>query len=337
MSYFNSENIITEHISEADLRAYFVGFDFNKFRLDELADLLMDALVDFVFGYHKGILHQYDRRILKEAALSLYKIDIFNRAKQKYLDENSEYEDEIEEKYLKKGEFGELILHLILRDFIDTLPLISKIYFKDSDGVTVHGFDAVHIGPDLKKENQKSIYFGESKMYKDGQYGVKALLEDVETHFRKDFLKREFALIGKKKDAFRKLEEYEDLNTKEEYKNFLEQKDFWFDKIDEVVSKNGKLQDLFSSVTIPLLCTYTSKLFNNFNETNEQFIEEYEKEIKKLKKIFDNKFKEMQLKYKDSGEPIQSDLNIILMLFPVPNKQELVKTLHEKLSNMQRI
>ena len=35
------------------------------------------------------------------------------------------------EKYKKRGEFGELILHLILRDFFETVPLLSKIYFKD--------------------------------------------------------------------------------------------------------------------------------------------------------------------------------------------------------------
>ncbi|WP_330558188.1 Hachiman antiphage defense system protein HamA [Acutalibacter sp. 1XD8-33] len=34
----------------------------------------------------------------------------------------------------RRGEFGELILHLLLRDFKNTIPLISKVYFKDSIG-----------------------------------------------------------------------------------------------------------------------------------------------------------------------------------------------------------
>jgi len=337
MSIFGSENVITEHISETDLRAYFVGFDFGKYRLDDLLDILMDVLVDFVFGFHEGIKQTYTRKILKEAAQSLYKIDVFEQSKETYLENDGEYEDDIQEKYLKRGEFGELILHLILRDFVNTIPLISKIYFKDSDGVTVHGFDAIHIGPDLKNSNATSIYFGESKLYKDSKKGVQVLLKDVEEHFTKNFLKREFALIGKKRNAFLKLEEYKDINTINEYEKFLEQKEYWFDELDKVANQNGKLQDLFSTVTIPLLCTYTSEIFSNHTSENEKFIEEYDVEIKQLKKIFDNKFKEMKEKYKDTGEPIQSELNIIVMLFPVPDKRKLVKELHKKLSNIQGI
>jgi len=338
MSIFGSENIITEHISKADLRAYFVSFDFDRFRLDELVDVLLDALVDFAFGYHKGILKNYNRKILREAAKSIYKIDVFEKALQKYVQENSEFEDDLQDKYLKRGEFGELILHLILRDFINTIPLISKIYFKDSDGVPVHGFDAVHIGPDLRNENINSIYFGESKLYNNGKKGVIELLNDIETHFERNFLQREFVLIGKKRNAFEKLEKYNDKNTKEEYSAFLEQKEFWFDKLDDITERGGKLQKLFSSVTIPLLCTYTSELFSKYSdEQDKNFLKEYEEEIRKLKGLFDKKFKEMQSKYKNSGQPIQSNLNIVVMLFPVPNKKELVKTLHQKLSKIQEI
>lgn len=46
-----------------------------------------------------------------------------------------------------KKEFIELLLHLLLREYKHTIPLISKVYFKDSAGVPAHGFDAVHITP----------------------------------------------------------------------------------------------------------------------------------------------------------------------------------------------
>ena len=337
MSVFGSENVIAEHISEADLKAYFVGFDFGKWRKDELIDVLMDALVDFTFGYHKGVLKDsYNRRILKEAAESLYKIEVFEEAKKTYVNNDSEYKDN-EKKFLKRGEFGELILHLILRDFIITIPLISKIYFKDSDGMTVHGFDAVHIGKDLNNVDADSIFLGESKLYNNGVTGVKALVEDIESHFTRDFLKREFTLIGKKREAFLKLEEFTNSSNLEEYERFLEEKDKWFDKLDEVTTRNGKLEELFQSVTIPLLCTYTSNVFSKYNQENEDFKREYEGEIKKLKEIFDNRLNQLKDKYNNSGEPIQSDLNIVIMLFPVPSKKELVKELHKRLLNIQGI
>jgi hypothetical protein len=52
--------------------------------------------------------------------------------------------------------------------------------------------------------------------------------------------------------------------------------------------------------------------------------------------IFDDKFNKLQENYQNSGEPINSDLNIVLMLFPVPSKKELVKRLHTKLYHQQR-
>ena len=36
------------------------------------------------------------------------------------------------EKYQTRGEFGELILHLLLRDFHNTIPFNFKMYFKDA-------------------------------------------------------------------------------------------------------------------------------------------------------------------------------------------------------------
>jgi hypothetical protein len=341
-SIFNSENIITEHISNADLKAYFVGFDLDVFRYDHLIEYLLNVLVDFSFGYHTGILKTYDRGKLVEAAKSIYKISdnserkIFEEAKKKYVDEDSEYEDDIADKYLKRGEFGEIILHLILRDFIKTIPLISKIFLKDSDGMTVHGFDAVHIGNCIEDSSRKSLYLGESKLYKDGKNGVKALITDIEDHFKKDFLSREFVLIGKKSDSFHKIEDYADKNTKDDYEQFLQEKSYWFTEFDSLQTGKGKMQDLFKSVTIPLLCTYTSKVFkDNTDETSEKFKTEYEEEINSLKSTFDEELVKLKKQYKDLGEPISTNLNIVLMLFPVPCKKELVKRLHTKLYHQQ--
>jgi len=341
-SSFNSEKIITENISNADLKAYIVGFDFNTFRYDHLVGYLLDVLVDFSFGYHTGILKTYDRRKLVEAAKSIYKIsensgkNIFEEAKKKYVDEDSEYEDDIEEKYLKRGEFGEIILHLILRDFIKTVPLISKIHLKDSDGMTVHGFDAIHIGNSIEDSSKKSLYLGESKLYTDGKKGISALVDDIKEHFTNNFLNREFVLVGKKSDNFHKIEDYQDKNTKEEYEQFLSEKDYWFSELDKLQTGEGKMQNLFESVTIPLLCTYTSKVFEeNTDETTEKFKKEYEEEIKSLKEVFDKKLEELKKAYKNSSEPISTNLNVVLMLFPVPSKKELVKRLHVKLHNQQ--
>jgi hypothetical protein len=301
----------------------------------------MDSIVDFAFGYHTGILRKYDRRKLIEAAKSIYNIKEFSKAKEIYVDNDSLIHDcelKVEEKYLKRGEFGELILHLLLRDFIGTTPLVSKIHFKDTDGATVHGFDLVHIGPDLFNKGKKSLYFGESKLYsrkdgKAGQNGINDLIGDVKSHFKSDFLYREIALIIKKKYAFIPPEEYHDENTKEEYYKFLEEKRYWFERLEQVEQKKAKLQDFLYSVTIPLVCTYQSNLFNTHNdEKSSNFLSDYEQEMNILKSIFDEKLGNIE---DEIGEPIKTNLNIILILFPIPNKKELVKILHQKLYHQQ--
>ena len=50
-------------------------------------------------------------------------------------------------------------------------------------------------------------------------------------------------------------------------------------------------------------------------------------EMKELKQYFDDK----------NNHPLKSKLNIILILFPVQNKVELVKGMHNKLSLLQKL
>lgn len=324
MSVFNSEKIINVQSPHDKLKIYYAGFDFNKFMRDELVEQILDVLVDFSYGFHTGILeNKYNRKILKEAARSLYKIDSFQKSKIKYIDEEDEFTD-IEDKYLKRGEFGELILHLLLRDFHNSLPLLSKIYFKDSRGHAVHGFDAVHIAPDIVDNTKFSLWLGESKLYTNGKSGVKELTKDINEHFQKDYLRDEFTLISKTIDAgFYTLEQFKDLNKKQEYEKFLLQKEEWLAKIDG----KEKLQAILSSVTVPMLCTYTSDTFNKFNdETSKDFLDALEGEVKEIEEHF--------YKHLNIPSPI-TDLNIILLLFPVPSKKELVQHLHIEVSKLQ--
>lgn len=338
---FNSNDILTQQILGSDLRTYCVGFDFGEYRNDEFTEKLMDSIVDFAFGYHTGILKQYDRRKLKEAAKSIYKVRGFSEVRKIYIDNDSEIFDcelKIEDKYLKRGEFGEMILHLILRDNFESVPLLSKIHFKDTDSAVVHGFDIIHIGVDLNNPAKQSLFLGESKVYsrkdnKAGENGIDDLIEDIIHHFKKDFLLREIALIGKKKNAFDSLEDYNDSNTKDEYQEFLSKKQLWFEIFEQVEKGNKKLQEFFDSVTIPLICTYQSTIFDGVTDENDAtFLTAYAEEVKTLKERFDTKIKALKA---EAGEPVKTDLNIVLILFPIPSKKQLISALHHKLTAQQ--
>lgn len=276
---FNSELVIDEKISEATLRAYHVGFDKNKFRLEPLLDIVMDVIPEFALGYHeaKDIPHTAFWGKLKEAATTIYTT----------------------EKYKKRGEFGEIVLHLLLRDFCNSIPLVSKIYFKDSNNVAVHGFDGIHV---TIEGDVKKLWLGESKFYSSGSEGVKALLKDVKDHFSEDYLRSEFTLISRKI--------HKDTPEASHWKKLMH--------------KHQKLENIFQSVCIPLVCTYTSDLFKSHTDESSQYLLDFENECRELKKEFD-------------GKNIHTNLEIILMLLPVPDKNELNDAFHKRLKSAQKI
>jgi hypothetical protein len=275
---FESDLVLSEHISEANLRVYHVGFESNKFRLTALVEVIRKVIPEFALGVHNGTsipLTEVVER-LSEAAKTVYLTD----------------------KYQKRGEFGELILHLLLRDWCDTTPLISKIYFKDAHNVNVHGFDGIHITDD---GTTKKLWLGESKLYSDGIGGVKELAKDVLHHVNGDYLKKEFELIRRK------------------LPNDTPNIEYWLD----LMHKHKNLDDVFDTIVIPLVCTYSSKIFNDYDTTCKEYFEALEKECRTLFDTFSSK--------------VDTDVELLLLLLPVPNKDELNSQLDSKLKHMQNI
>jgi hypothetical protein len=66
--------------------------------------------------------------------------------------------------YERRGEVGELLLHIVLRQFFGAVPAISKVWFKDAANDTVKGFDAVHV---VASESLLELWLGEVKFYSD--------------------------------------------------------------------------------------------------------------------------------------------------------------------------
>ncbi|WP_419173418.1 DUF1837 domain-containing protein [Halobacteriovorax sp.] len=306
---FGSRNVIEAKISEDSLKSFLVGFDLNdegenEYRWVELVKKITSVIHEFSFGFHEGTTTKNTETLdkLVEAANSIYKIDAFQRVRDIYKNDGS-IDDEITDKYLRRGEFGELVLHLILRDHFNTIPLLSKIYFKDSLGHTVHGFDCVHIEP-----GSKTLWLGESKLYINPKKGLTELVKDIEEHFKVDYLDSEFSLIAKKIKLFDNIPEA----------------DHW----KKLLSSSTKLKDKLNDIYIPLLCTYSCELFDKYDdETEQKFLEEYEEKIRGLKKYFDERNK----------HSLKKKLKIIIILLPVKCKKTLVKKLHNKLSLMQAL
>ena len=91
---------------------------------------------------------------------------------------------------------------MILKDFKNTIPLVSKLYFKDSFAQEAKGFDSVHVS-----EDGTTLWLGETKFYKDStkqgvkKGGIDELVKDLNSHFVKDYLQEQFVIIRRGLDT----------------------------------------------------------------------------------------------------------------------------------------
>ena len=305
---FGADQIIQDIVVTPNFSTYFLKFDINDdgkpiYPYNKLTTLLFDAIHEFAFGLHEGLVTDNTQTLkkLKEAAKLIYKIKPFQDVKEIY-EKDEVIDDSVTDSILRRGEFGELILHVLLRDFYKTVPLLSKIYFKDSLGLAVHGFDAIHIDP-----STKTLWLGESKIYTNGQQGIKALVEDIKAHIKVDFLESEFLLVSKKVALCQYVAE------KEYWENFL--------------TSRFSLKDVIQQINIPLLLTYTGDIYTSHSEETNEFLTDFKLEVTKLQEYFDS----------INNHPLKDKLNIILLIFPVKCKKKLVKRLHNNLYKIQSI
>lgn len=203
------------------------------------------------------------------------------------------------EKFKNRGEFGELFLHIAVRQAFNSLPAISKIYYKSATNETVKGFDAVHVvGPPEDLE----LWIGEAKFYDDIDRAIRDVTEEIKKHTETDYLRSEFILIANKIE--------DDWPHATALKKLLDPK--------------TSLDEVFKRACIPVLLTYDSPVIANHTRCDEKYASSFAEEVGRHYGSFANK------KY-------PSELRIHLFLMPLKSKAELVTVLDEKMKTWQRI
>ena len=121
-------------------------------------------------------------------------------------------------------------------------------------------------------------------------------------------MESEFAIVS------RKVKLFEDIPERK----------YWLDLMDKATALKEQLND----IVIPLLCTYESENFSKYDDEGlQEFLDAYESEVRQLKKYFDD----------NNNHRLKSKLKIVLLLFPVQSKKELVAGLHKNLSRLQSV
>lgn len=306
----DSNKVLVLRLDEDYVNGLLINHDLTdagnySFMEDTFVEIVMNYLPEYAMGYDFASMNPLQIvPILREVAKSVIKIKKIDKIKQ-YLDTETPYEQwdaDIYKTYNSKGIFSELILHFILREIKGTIPLISKIYFKDSNAVETHGFDAVHITTEDKK-----LWLGETKFYVDGKQGIKELINDLNHHFNHDYLKEQFVII-KRAMVENKL------------------RDEWLERL----SNATMLEEKINMIVAPLLCIYkdnvASEIINAINEKRD------------ADTIFFNHIDEMKKYFEDNNDFKNKDkLKMLLILLPVESKDRIVAAMLSKIYNMQNI
>jgi hypothetical protein len=270
--------IVIEEVSWAPpLLGLCAGYELDTWRGEAFAEYLMEWLPDFALTDRelKDLGGYSARRALRKAAKSLYQT----------------------EKYGRRGEFGELLLHAVLREYKSTIPAIKKIYFEDSVNDTVKGFDAVHI---VEAADGLELWLGEVKFYKSLSSAMRDVVAELNLHSERDYLRNEFMLIANKLDP--------------EWPHA--------DDLAKLIDQTTSLDKIFKRMRVPVLLTYDSATTAAHSSHSEEYISKIAAELTEAHKSF------VGLK-----PPIE--LVVHLVLIPLAEKKDLVDALESKLKGMQ--
>lgn len=277
---FHEKNDVGENV------ALCAGYERGAWRNDQLADHVMEWLPEFALSYSelKSISHHNAIRMAKKAAKLVYQTP----------------------KYGNRGEFGEIFLHIAIRQIYESIPAISKIYYKSAVNETVKGFDAVHV---VQGDHGLELWIGETKFYTSINKAISDVAAEIILHLETDYLKNEFLLIANKIDDTLP-------NAKE---------------LQALLDGNNSLDVIFSRVCIPILLTYESKSVAGHIAASNQYISSVSSEINKAYEKLRNDLGDSYLAKFGTNLPV----TVHVVLIPLHDKKKLVASLDQRLKEMQ--
>jgi hypothetical protein len=273
------EAIVHDLTSSRPATGLCAGFELKEWRAKLLADYLIESLPDFCLTYseYRRIDHESAVALIRQAARTVYQTG----------------------KFQKRGEFGELLLHVVLKSVMNTLPAVSKIYYKDAANDTVKGFDAVHV---VAGDKGLELWLGEVKFYEEIGAAIRDVSKELEVHLAADYLKSEFlAIVNKIDDAWA---------HSDELKRLLDEK--------------TSLDQVFKAFCIPVLLTYDGDTTGKFDQATDAYKQELAEEFFSIRKRFEEK-------------NVAIPHRIHLFLVPLKTKKALISFLDEKLKTWQNI
>lgn len=311
-----STGVFVLKIDEDDVNTILLNTDidetgFLQYVYDNFADTFSENILEYAFAYAEIPRNQITR-MQREAARSLMKLYEVQKLHEYLINDipESDWDKDFLKWYRRKGVFGEIVLHMLLKEFKNIIPLISKMYFKDSFSQEAKGFDAVHVS-----EDGSTLWLGETKFYKNWETkgkvigGIEELVGDLKKHFTKNYFNEQFVVIKR--------------GLKSQYAH--PQREKWL----QILNRPIVLKDVFQYIRIPLLCIYEDSIASQYLKVID--------DVLKNEAIIEHTMTVRDYYNLLNDSPHKEQLQTLLILMPIEAKNKLIKYMLEKIWHMQNI
>jgi hypothetical protein len=201
----------------------------------------------------------------------------------------------------KGSELAEIVLYGIMKHHYGALSAVPKIFYKQNVQDNAKGADSVHIV--LENYNDFSIWFGEAKFYNSIEDArLDSIIESVGNSIQTDKLKKENSIITNVSDI--------DLVVENEYVR---------KEIKTLLKNETSVDNLKPKLHIPILLLHECSKTKDCTELTDKYkndIIAYHKD--RAQSYFSKQISKIGTIHK------YSDITFHLILFPVPNKKEIV-------------
>lgn len=209
----------------------------------------------------------------------------------------------------KGSEIAEIVLYGIMRYHYHALPVVPKIFYKQNPKDNAKGADSVHIV--LDDRGDFSLWLGEAKFYND--IADERLYEPIKSVFdtiSTDKIKKENSIITSIKDL-----EYiiTDPNVRK--------------KVQTILRRDTSIDEIRKRLHIPVLLLHECSKTNEATELTETYLNDIkEYHLNRAQKYFVTQNNKQKKENIHGYEHIQFHL----ILFPVPQKEEIVNWFVER-------
>ncbi|MDR3540908.1 MAG: DUF1837 domain-containing protein [Desulfosporosinus sp.] len=199
-----------------------------------------------------------------------------------------------------KGDYGELLLFIILSIFFPTEKFVTKVRLRSSTKDQIKGFDCAHFSIE---EDNVILWLGEAKFHQQFSGAITDAIKSIREHNEIDYLKDEISILSSNIEINDTFSEFEKINT---------------------ILNGGVTLDKIK-IRIPVLLTYDCNVIPKYGDIEDALF------IKAMKNEFLKKYKSVD-KHDLTLKP-----NIEVMFIVVPFESVAdIKTELEKLEVAMR-